>query len=107
MNIRFRVHAHHSTIYLVDLPPYLPDLVQDKLISVFKKKLQRELSQAIKMVDTGAPGRNDRPTHKSKQENRSLESIGSAISVSTGGVSAGCTTIVKEQGRYKEFQVPS
>jgi hypothetical protein len=52
-NIKFQVRARHSTLYLVDLPPFLPVSIQDQLISVFKKKLQSELIEAMQATSTG------------------------------------------------------
>jgi hypothetical protein len=93
-NIQFEVRAHHSTLYVVDLPPWLPASIQDKLISAFARKLGRELDQAI------GGYRSFRPTHKSKGETRSFESIASALTVSTEGGSAGCESMNKETDTY-------
>jgi hypothetical protein len=68
------------------------------LIWVFKKKLQFELLEGIDaLIQTGSL----RPTHKSKAENRSFESIASAISVSTAGGSVDCEGTNNEEGRYE------
>ena len=76
------------------------------MISVFKKKLNSELSEAIRNFRTNESN-SFQPTHKSKQENHSFESIASALSVSTGAVSADCTTALKEQAEYKDSRAPS
>jgi hypothetical protein len=93
-NIKFQVRARHSTLYLADLPPFLPVSIQDQLISVFKKKLQSKLVEAIQATSAG--DKRFRPTHKPKGENRSFESIASAITVSTEGGSVDCEAAVKE-----------
>jgi len=100
--IKFHVRARHSTLYLVDLPPFLPVSVQDQLISVFKKRLQSELSEAIAAISTDDTGcAFFRRTHKSKEENRSIESIASALTVSTEGGSVDCEAAVEEQSNYE------
>lgn len=100
--IKFHVHAHHSTLYLVNLPPFLPISVQDQLTSVFKKRLQSKVSGAIAVINKVDMGHAFfRRTHKSKEENCSIESIASALSVSTVGSSVDCEAAVTEQSIYE------
>jgi hypothetical protein len=49
-SLRFQVHAHHSTVYLADLPSFLPESVQDQIIMVFQKKLMSELLESIENI---------------------------------------------------------
>jgi hypothetical protein len=76
------------------LPPFLPASIQDELIAVFKQKLQSELIKTMREGSLG--GKSFRPTHRSREENRSVESIASAITVSSQGGSADCEAAVKE-----------
>jgi hypothetical protein len=76
------------------LPSFLPVSIQDQLIAVFKKKLQSEIIEAMR--ESSAGSKMFRPAHKSKEENRSFESIASAMTVSTEGGSVDCEAAVKE-----------
>jgi hypothetical protein len=68
-NVEFVVHAHHSNLYPVALPPWLSNDVLEKMIQRFKKKLYEKFCQLPK---TFVPG------HRNK--NPSLESAGESIS---------------------------
>ena len=92
------MHARHSTLYLVDLPPFLPTSVQEGLVQVFIRKLQEELAIAIGVGDGPLFFR---PTHKSKEENCSYESIMSGLPVSTDG-SAGCEEATEDNANLND-----
>lgn len=65
---------------------------------MFKKRLRSELSEAIAATSVDDMGRVlFRCTHKSKEENRSVESIASDLTVSTEGGSVDCKAVVTEQ----------
>jgi hypothetical protein len=100
-NIQFQVRARHSTLYMVDLPSFLPDSIVDQLILDFTTKLQSELLEAMNVISAGdnEPG-SIRPTHKSKKENQSFESIASAITVSTEGGSVDAEYADDLQNKY-------
>jgi hypothetical protein len=61
---------------------------------MFTRKLRWELEKAI------GGYRVFRPTHKSKGETCSFESIASTLTISTEGGSAGCESMNKEVDTY-------
>ena len=44
----FRVRGHHATVYAVDLPPWIPDEILQKMVAEFRASLLREL---VEMMD--------------------------------------------------------
>jgi len=73
-NIKFVVRAHHSNLYPVCLPPWLPDHVLDKMIDRFKERLY-DVFCRLPDPDRLQPFV---PGHKNK--NPSLESAGESVS---------------------------
>ena len=70
-NIQFTACAHHSNLYAVCLPPWLPEPVLEKMIEHFRKQLYEKLYQLHIQVQPGQPGHH---------RDLSLESAGESVS---------------------------
>ena len=90
-NVQFVVRAHHSNLYPVCLPPWLPDAVLEKMIESFGRKLYEQFCQ---LPGPDAPQRFV-PGHN---KNLSLESAGESIS------SAGSTDVNGARDDFEDDQ---
>lgn len=79
--VKFAVRAHHSNIYPVCLPPWLPDDVLEKMIHRFKKDLYKKLCQLLEV-----------PFVRGHNKSISMESAGESVS------SAGSVDVVATKG---------
>lgn len=78
--VQFVVRAHHSNLYPVCLPPWLPDAALEKMIQRFGEKLYNQFREL--------PGADELPPFVAgHNKNLSLESAGESVS------SAGSTDI--------------
>ena len=75
-NLEFVVRAHHSHLYPVCLPPWLPDHVMNRMIECFGKKLYKQLCLLPSQPASEVP-RSFVPGH---YKNLSLESAGGSVS---------------------------
>jgi hypothetical protein len=98
--IEFQVRACHSTLYVVDLPSFLPESAQDQLTSVFMMKLQDELKAAFNVMGK-LNAEPFQPSHKSKGDNLSHESVNSTLTISTAGGSADGEGAANEDRKYE------
>lgn len=78
-NLEFVVRAHHSNLYPVCLPPWIPDRALEQMIKRFRKKLYEKLCQLPRVVEV-LPGPFQVLPTGSHYKSLSLESAGESIS---------------------------
>ena len=83
-NVQFTARAHHSNLYAVCLPPWLPEPVLQKMIEHFREILYEKLCQLA-----------DQPSRLGHSRDLSLESAGE--SVSSSGSSLDAETVWADQ----------
>jgi hypothetical protein len=76
--VQFVVRAHHSNLYPVCLPPWLPDPVLEKLIQCFGERLYKKFEEFCQLLGAGAlPSFVHRKTLSLESAGESVSSAGS------------------------------
>lgn len=61
-----KLRGHHSTIYPVELPQWLPSQIVDKMNALFQNHLRQEIEIMLQGAEEGATKRNRHVTHESE-----------------------------------------